>query len=171
MRYSICLLGLLVCWGQIIPSSGVAAGHSIGGGAYYQKTLGDIKDSDEFDEDAISWMACYQLELNKLVKIEADLEIAPDYGGSDEILYQPQGYVLLGTWIYAGAGIGIGYLDGEWNDDPFYAFRAGLDLPLGERIHLDINANYRFMDASVLDDIDEEDADAITFGALLRFGL
>jgi len=171
MKYSVSILGLLVCLSLLLPSACLSAEHMIGGGVLYQKTLGDIKDNDEFDDDAINWIASYQLASDSPIKLEIDLEIVPDFGGSDMTFYMPQGYLLFGSRIYVGAGIGYGYLDGEWTNDPFYAFRGGLDLPLGEKVHLDINANYRFMDFAVLDDIDSQDADAITFGAILRFEL
>jgi len=165
------LLVGLVCAGLFGPSAEMAAGMSIGGGAYYQKTVGEIEENDDFDDDAISWLVSLQMELPVIFTLEGDLEITPDYGGSDETLLQPQAYLLIGSLIYAGAGIGVAYLDGEWSDDPFYALRAGLDIPLGDRVSFDINANYRFMDSSVFDDLDEEDSDSITFGALIRFDL
>lgn len=163
---------VLVCLSLVAiqPASAAQSDHLLGVGVNYLKTLGDIKDNSDFDEDAISFLGTYQFQM-EFLKLEATLELVPDYGGSDEILWEPQGYILLGSWIYAGAGIGLGYLDGEWFDDPFYALRAGLDLPLAERIHLDINANYRFMDSSVFDDIDSTDADALIFGAAIRFKL
>ena len=169
MRYLIRILGVMIVVTLLVPSAAWAGRHSLGAGAYYLKTLGDIKDNSDFDEDALSWLVSYQFEMSPLFTLEGDVEFTPDYGASDEVLYQPQAYLLLGSWIYAGAGIGIGYLDGNWNDDPFYALRAGLDLPLGDRFSVDINANYRFLNSTVFDDINEEDADAIMFGATLRY--
>ncbi len=177
MKLTIYLTALLLCMGMFMPATGMAQGepeeslHSIGFGAYYQKTVGDIKDNDDFDEDAISWVVSYQYALSEYLTLEADLEFTPDFGGSDEVFYLPQAYLLFGTWIYGGAGIGMGYLDSEWSDRPVYAFRAGLDLPLGDRLHVDVNANYRFISSSAFDEVDEDDADSITFGAALRIDL
>ena len=98
------------------------------------------------------------------------MEWVPDYGGSDKSLWLPQAFFLVGGLIYGGAGIGIGYIDGEWFDKPFYALRASVDIPLGP-VSVDINANYRFMNNSVSENIDSEDLDSITFGAIVRFGL
>ena len=104
------------------------------------------------------------------VHFEGDVEFVPDYLGSDEMLYQPQAYALIGGLIYGGAGIGIGYLDGEWFDNPFYALRAGVDLPVGN-LHVDVNANYRFLSSKAFDSVDDKDLDSVTFGAIVRFDL
>ena len=165
---SLMLVSLTAVTAQVSQAENI---HLLGAGVNYLQTLGDIKDAEDFDEDSLSFIASYQFQTGKLLKLELDLEMVLDYGGSDEILWQPQGYALIGTWIYAGAGIGWGYLDGTWFNDPFYAIRAGFDLPLGERVHLDINANYRFLDSDVFDEIDSTDADAVMFGAALRFVL
>jgi hypothetical protein len=171
MKYPICLLGLLVCLGLVLPYSQVVAGQSIGGGIHYHKTLGEIRELDVFDDVSTSWVISYQRDLTTLLRLEVDLEIVEDYGGSDSSFYLPQVYVLLGTGIYGGVGIGLGQLDGEWSDDPFYALQVGVKFPIFLLLNLEIKANYRVMDASVLDDFEEEDADAITFGAALRLDL
>jgi hypothetical protein len=67
-------------------------------------------------------------------------------------------------------GIGTGYIDSTWFNAPFYALRAGVDIPLGP-VSVDINANYRFMDTAVFEDAGTEDFDSITFGAIVRFKL
>ena len=145
--------------------------HFVGGGVNYLKTVGDIKDDNDWDSDALSYVGSYQFKANRALKLAAEIEYVPDVGPNDDAVWQPQGYLLLGSSIYAGAGIGIGYIDGEWNDDPFYALRAGLELPLGRILFLDINANYRFVKMSALEDLDSDDADQVTFGAALRIAL
>ncbi len=150
-------------------SSSAVVGLRLGGGIHYVKTVGDIKDTPEFDENAYNIVGSLQLGMG-IFKFEGDVEWVPDYGGSDQDMWLPQVFVLAGGLIYGGAGIGLGYIDGEWFDDPFYALRAGVDLPLGP-VGLDINANYRFMNTSVFEDVDNEDLDSITFGAIVRFGL
>jgi len=144
-------------------------GLRVGGGIHYLKTVGDIKDTPEFDANAFNFVASAKLGLG-LFKFEGDVEWVPDYGGSDKSLWLPQAFILVGGLIYGGAGIGIGYIDGEWFDRPFYALRAGVDIPLGP-VSVDVNANYRFMNNSVSENIDSEDLDSITFGAIVRFGL
>jgi len=167
-RYLVWVIAAL-CVLFTATASRAQLGLRLGGGIHYLKTVGDIKDTPEFDDDAFNFVASAQLGTG-LFKFEADIEWVPDYGGSDESLWLPQAFALIGGMIYGGAGIGTGSIDGEWFDKPFYALRAGVDIPLGP-VGVDINANYRFMDTSVFEDIDNEDFDSITFGAIVRFGL
>jgi len=51
-----------------------------------------------------------------------------------------------------------------------YALRAGVDFPLG-KVHLDVNANYRFLNTKTLQSVSESDLDSVTFGAIVRFDL
>lgn len=138
-----------------------------GGGIHYLRTLGDIKDSPEFDENAIGFMA--SIVTGRSLRLEGDLEVIPDFGGSGETMLQPQAYAMLGEFIYGGLGIGIGYFDGEWQSQPFYAFRAGVNLPLGG-FGIDLFATYRFQNDENLENFQSDDLNTITFGALLRFG-
>ena len=108
---SLMLVSLTAVTAQVSQAENI---HLLGAGVNYLQTLGDIKDAEDFDEDSLSFIASYQFQTGNLLKLELDLEMVLDYGGSDEILWQPQGYALIGTWIYAGAGIGWGYLDGTW---------------------------------------------------------
>ena len=67
-------------------------------------------------------------------------------------------------------GGGIIYSSGFEDDysDPFYAAKIGWDLTLIPRVHVDINANYRF---DAWSELENADTDTITLGALLRFSL
>lgn len=143
-------------------------GHRFGGGIHYLRTLGDIKDEPEWDSNAVGFMLSYQYTAG-LLKIEGDLEWIPDFGGTKQTLFQPQAWIILGSLIYGAAGIGGNYIDGEWLDDPFYGFRLGVDLSIGQ-IGLDCFAAYRFLNTKVLEDLDEEDLDSLTFGVIVRFG-
>lgn len=147
------------------PSAG--AEHRIGGGIEYLKTLGDIKDNSEFDPNAFGIIVSYQYNAG-LLKLEGDVEWITDFGGTDKALIQPQAYALLGGLIYGGAGIGIGRFDGEWASDPFYAFRAGVNLTLGG-LTFDAFGTYRFQDAEMIEGFGKTELDAITFSALVRF--
>ena len=168
MRRSLCLLivSLVLAVALAAPAQ---AGQRIGGGVHYLKTLGDIKDTPEFDDNAFGFLASYQY-ATAMFKVEGDVEWILDYGGSSNALIQPQAYLLLGDMIYGGAGIGIGYFDGEWWSDPFYALRAGVDFTLGG-LDLDAYALYRFLDTEVFEDFGTQDLDSITFGALIRFSI
>lgn len=144
------------------------AGSNIGGGIHYLRNLGDIKDYG-YEENSFSLMGSFQF-AGPLLIFEADLEYIFDYAGTDEAMWEPQAYILVGGLIYGGAGIGIGNIDGEWQDDPFYALRAGVNLPLAA-LNLDLWASYRFQSDEELENLTGEDLDSITFAALVRFGL
>ena len=168
MRRSLCLLVVsFVLVGALVAP--VQAAGRFGGGVHYLKTLGDIKDTDEFDEDALGFLASYQLDL-LMLKVEGDVEWILDYGGTGNALIQPQAFALLGDFLYGGVGIGISYFDGEWWTDPFYSLRAGVDFTLSG-LGLDAYALYRFHEGEVFEDFGEQDLDSITFGAQIRFQL
>ena len=167
MKLRMLVMGFAVA--LIALSSGNAFAFQLGGGIHYLATVGDIKDAENVDDSNFNFVASAKFP-GGLFSFEADVEFVPDYLGSDEMLYQPQLFALIGGMLYGGAGIGWGYIDGEWFDDPFYALRAGVDFPLGS-LHLDVNANYRFLTTSAFDEVDDEDLDSVTFGAILRFDL
>jgi hypothetical protein len=144
-------------------------GHRLGGGIHYLRTLGDIKDVPEWDANSVGFIASYQFTFT-LIKLEGDLEFIPNYGGTDKTMFQPEAWVLVGGLIYGSLGAGIGYIDDEWQDNPFYALRAGVDLAIG-KIGLDVYATYRFQSSKELEDFDTKDLDSVTFAVVARFGL
>ena len=166
MRRSLCLLVVLLVLVGALAAPALAAGR-FGGGVHYLKTLGDIKDNDDFDEDALGFLASYQLDL-LMLKVEGDVEWILDYGGTGNALIQPQAFALLGDFLYGGVGIGISYFDGEWWTDPFYSLRAGVDFTLGD-LGLDAYALYSFHEGEVFEAFGEQNLDSITFGAQVRF--
>ena len=142
--------------------------HRIGVGAHYWVTVDDI-DKDNIDEDGLAIIASYQYLLTKYLKFEVNAEyLEKGYAGSDKSVLSPQAYILIGNGLYAGAGIGINYSDGEFADEPLYALRAGIDLEILPSISLDINANYRFENWDFDEIEDDIDGDTITVGAILR---
>jgi hypothetical protein len=76
---------------------------------------------------------------------------------------------MLGDFIYGGVGIGVGHIDGDWQSNPFYALRGGVDFMLGN-LDLDVFASYRFQKSKDFGDLDNDDLNSLTFGALIRFG-
>ena len=165
VRRSLCLLVVSLVLAGALAAPAQAAGR-FGGGLHYLRTLGDIKDNDEFDENAFGFLASYQYDF-LVLKVEGDVEWILDYGGSGNALIQPQAYALLGNFIYGGVGIGIGYFDGEWWSDPFYALRAGANLTLAG-LDFDAYVLYRFQDAEVFEGFGEQDLNSLTFGAQIR---
>ena len=142
--------------------------NQIGIGAHYWTTVKNI-DVDNIDKNGFSYLAMYQYHYG-WVGVEADLEwFQKGFGGASDDVYQPQAYLILGKVIYAAAGIGGYYSDGKLADNPFYAFRVGLDIPLLPILHLDINANYRFENWNDLStEAKNINTDTVTLGAAAR---
>jgi hypothetical protein len=161
------LLACLVAAGVLFQAGTAGAELRLGGGVHYLHTLGDIKDADEFDENAIGIMASVTYG-RAMFRVEADVEFIPDFGGSEEAMWQPQAYALVGGLIYGGVGAGIGYIDGDWQSQPFFALRAGADFVLAD-LDLDAFATYRFQKEEDLKALGSDDLDTITFGLLIRF--
>ena len=148
------------------------SGLRLGVGVNYWKMLDDIE-AEKIDEDGLSWLVTSQFELATLLKLEINLEIfTDDFQGIEGEALAPQVFVLLGSTIYGAAGVGILYADSEFADDPFYVLRAGLDLEIVPRLHLDLNVNYRFLEWVEADKLTEDiDADTMTLGVALRLAL
>jgi hypothetical protein len=163
------VLALLVATGVVATTASVSSAISLGAGVHYLRSLGDI-DTDELDLSKDSFGLIGSVMGNAgLIKLEGQVEYIFDYLGTDEGMFIPQGWALLGSMIYGGAGIGIGYIDGDWQSDPFYGLRAGVNLPLGG-LGLDVYGTYYFWNDDDLEDLTGEDLDSITLAAILRFG-
>ena len=167
MKRIICLLAVVLMtagW----TSARAESQHRLGVGANYWVALDDI-DTDNIDDSGFSYLVTYQY-VPGLVGIELDGELLPDRYGEDA--YAPQAYVLLGKAIYAAAGVGIIHQDGDFADDPFYSFKAGLNLEVLPGLFLDVSANYRFESKLQLEDEHTDiDTDTVFVGAAVRIGL
>lgn len=154
-----------------IASPADAGQHRLGFGFHWWKTVDDLKDQgfNDIESDGVSQIFSYQYLPGGLIKFEADVEYFKDgFGGATSSAWSPQFFVLVGGFVYGGVGVGVtnsSSIDGNWSD-PYYAARAGLDLLLLPKIHLDINANYRFDAWKELDNVDTE---TLTLGAIARF--
>jgi opacity protein-like surface antigen len=145
----------------------LAADHRIGFGVHHWQTVDDLADEgfEGLDDSGTSGIVSYQYMPEGIFSFELDLEYFADgFGGSTETAWSPQAYLLIGHGLYVGVGVGNVISDGE-SSDPFYAAKLGLDFAIIPRLSVDINANYRFDDWTL---IDEADTDTVTFGALLR---
>ncbi len=139
-----------------------------GVGAHYWTTIKNV-DVHNVDKDGFSYLLSYQYRY-EWIGIEADVEwFKKGFGGAAQDVYQPQAYLIVGKVIYVAAGIGGYYSDGKLADNPFYAFRAGLDIPILPILRLDVNANYRF---ETWDDLSTEgkeiSTDTVTLGVAAR---
>jgi hypothetical protein len=165
----VALAAFLAASAILFQAGTASAGLRLGGGIHYLRTVGDIKDNDQFDENAIGIMASATYGF-AMLRVEGDVEYIPDWGGTDEAMWEPQAYALIGDLIYGGLGTGIGYIDGEWQSEPFFALRAGVDFVLAG-LDLDVFGTYRFQKEEDLKGLGSDDINAITFGALIRFGM
>lgn len=156
--------------GMLFASGAARAGDvRVGAGAHYWTALDNI-DVDNVDEDGFSYYASVQFAFSDYVKLEADVEwFDKGFGGATEEVYAPEAFFVLGDVLYAAAGVGVYYSDGDFADDPFYSFRVGLDIPVLPVLRLDINANYRFENWDSLNDGTQDiGSDTVTLGAALR---
>jgi opacity protein-like surface antigen len=165
MRASRFVVLILLC--SSLASTARAASFSLGAGVHYWRTVNELGNAS-FDRSGAAVMLSYQYLPEGLFKLEGDVEFFPrGFGGANDAAWSPQVYFLVGGRLYAGVGAGVIYsssFDGRWSD-VFYAARAGTDFALLPRVHLDINANYRFNDWNQLD---QANTDTVTLGALLR---
>jgi hypothetical protein len=160
------LLGMillcLLC--QALPAA--AAEQRFGLGIHYWRAVSELDSS--FDRSGAAGMISYQYVPVGVFRIEGDLEYFPKgFGGAGTTAWSPQIYLLVGNRLYAGVGAGVIYsksFSGELSD-VFYAARLGTDLVLLPRLHLDVNASYRFKDWN---QIKQASTDTITLGAVLR---
>lgn len=169
-RKTAMVLLAVVAW--LAGTAAHAGEHLLGGGIHYWRTIDDLAD-DNFDieDDGQAWVLSYQYRPAGLFSFEIDAEyFEKGFGGADDTAISPQVYLVFGHGWYAALGGGVIYssaFEDEFSD-PFYAAKIGWDLTLIPRVHVDINANYRFDAWSELGDAD---TDTITLGALLRFSL
>jgi len=155
------------------PVVGSAAEHQLGFGVHYWTTIDDLEDEGfgSIDSDGASWLLSYQYIPAGIFRIEGDLEyFANGYGGSDDAAISPLVLVIVGSGLYAGAGLGVTYSDDFDHrlSEPFFVARVGFNFVVLPKVHLDVNANYRFNAWSELNGVD---TGTITLGVIARFKL
>lgn|SRR5262245_47194511 len=155
----------------LVAAVGTArAGRTIGGGIHYLRNLGDITNTGtiDLDQNSYSLLGSVKGDLGML-KVDGQVEYIFDHVGTGHEMWQPSAWLLAGGMLYGGGGIGIGYTNGAWQANPFYALRAGAEVPLGG-LALDAYATYQFQSDAELKNLTGEDLDSITFAAIVRFG-
>ena len=168
-----CILLAIALPAALAMSAPAAAEHRLGVGANYWRSIDELADERDIEDDGIAYFATYQYRPGGLIGLEIDLEHFDEgFGGVTEEAYSPQIYVLVGSGWYAGLGAGVLYhrSGGDSSEDEtsdvFYAAKLGVDITLVPKVHLDIAANYRF---DALQDLDEADTDVVFLGAAVRF--
>ncbi len=157
--------GLLIL--SLVPHVQAKSAHRIGVGANYWVAMKNI-DIDDIDKYGFSVLGSYQYRQT-LLGFQADVEFLPDLFGDDAIA--PAAYLVLGEAIYAAAGVGMVYRDGDWADDPFFAVKVGLDLEVVRSLFLDIGVSYRFNSTvQIKDAVKDIDTDTVFLGAAVRIG-
>ncbi len=128
-----------------------------------------VESRDHGDEDGVSWLATYQYRPG-LLGVGLDVEWKDKgYVGATDDVFEPQLYIIVGTKLYAAAGIGGYYSDGKFADDPFTLLRAGVDLPIAGDLYLDIHAMWRFENwDSIKDRTTDDESDSFAAGVSLR---
>ncbi|HMO49528.1 MAG TPA: hypothetical protein PKE26_03600 [Kiritimatiellia bacterium] len=160
------MLGLTL--GMAVFATDSYGGSRLGAGVNYWVALDDV-DVENVDDNGFSYYISYQHRGDHLLGFQADLELLPDRFGEDA--WAPQAYVVIGKSLYAAAGAGWVYSDGDFADEPFFALKAGFDLEIVSGLYLDLNVNYRFNDKADLEGEGTDiDTDTIFFGAAVRFG-
>ena len=149
-------------------ATAASAQHRAGLGVNYWRAVKNVK-IDDIDKSGMSYLLTYQWKPS-LIGVQADFEVLPDYFGKDA--YAPAAYLVVGSFIYAAAGLGMTHLDGGWADDPFLALKVGVDIGL-PFVHLDVHANYRvngkLREIDLGDELKKIGSDTVFLGAALRF--
>lgn len=164
------LTGVVVGWAVNVRADDDGA-HRFGVGAHYWTAVKDI-DIKDVDKDGLSWVATYQYKPSAL-GLGIDVEWKEKgFAGAAKDVYEPQAYLILGRNLYAAAGVGGYYTDGDFAKDPFYFFRAGFDASVLPSVHLDIHGIYRFEEwKEVHSSTTDPDSDTITIGVAVRIAL
>ncbi len=150
----------------MLAGSTFAAENRVGAGFSYCQFVSTP--GEDGDESGLSFNASYQ-RRGDLLGVELAAELFPYRLDGDA--WAPQAYLLVGSGIYAGLGVGIMSVDGKWADAPFIALRAGWNFEIRSNIFLDISASYRFAEDERLEDEEIDiDADTFSLGAAVRFG-
>lgn len=155
----------MLAFAMLLTCGAARAENRVGAGVHYWQFLSTP--GEDGDESGLSFFASYQ-RRGGLLSLELAVELFPYRLDGDA--WAPQAYLLIGSGLYAGIGVGIMNVDGEWADDPFLAVRAGMNFEVRSGIFLDISASYRFSPNERLEEQGIDiDADTVSLGAAVRF--
>jgi hypothetical protein len=150
----------------MLAGSSIAAENRVGAGFSYWQFVSTP--GEDGDESGLSFNASYQ-RRGDLLGVELGAELFPYRLDGDA--WAPQAYLLVGSGIYAGLGVGIMNVDGKWADTPFIALRSGWNFEIRSNTFLDISASYRFSEKERYEEEGIDiDADTFSLGAAVQFG-
>lgn len=166
MKHTGCWIALFF----LVAGLARAEDNRLGVGLHYWRTVDDV-DIDDVQEDGLAYVITYQRLLGDLFRLGLEAEYYPDeFVGSTDASWSPQALLTVGGGLYAGLGIGMGYYEDGWADEPYYLLRGGLELELLPEIYLDFHLNYRAENFDDIRDVDEKiDTDVLTLGVAVRF--
>lgn len=161
---------LVLAAGAVAPARGETL---LGVGVHSWRTVSDVRREGfgNIQRSGVSYLLSYQIHPIPLLRFELDGEYFPKgFGGSAHSAISPQAFVLVGSFIYGGLGVGTIYSSSFSNNfsDPFYIARVGLSIHPLPRVHLDVNGNYEFHAFNQLKGVS---TGTVTLGALVRFKL
>lgn len=158
------LITLLVVLSPVVfLATTVTDAHAgFGAGIHYLKTVEDMEETHGFDSSSLGFLGVYSFGAT-LLNFEFDFEYVPNFA-FDKDLIQPSAYVFVGSFIYGGLGVGVAHYDGQWAEDPFYDLRAGLKIAV-----FDFFASYRLQKLDEINDLESDDLNSVTFGAIFKF--
>jgi hypothetical protein len=84
---------------------GLRAHHRFGLGVNYWKSIDNL--DEIFDSHGLSYLLTYQYAPVWYFRIEADLELFPDFVSTTKPVLAPEVFLTLGGIVYAGVGTGI----------------------------------------------------------------
>ncbi len=153
----------------LLTASPASAEFGLGGGVYYNRMLGDIKDWD-IDKNYISYLLSLKYQFMDFLSVEGMLDYYPGNGAIDYTL-RPSATAVLGNLINAGVGVNWSYVnfksggDDKWSEISYH-FKLGVQVPIGSILWVNVDAFY-FVDE--LKEIEDFNKDFITFGARVHY--
>lgn len=171
MNYSIPTTLIMIPLIVLLAFCGEAeAGGGIG--LHFQHVTTDLAHAEGFNPTSLGILMAYAFGPS-LVNFELDLEIIPRYGFGSGLI-QPSVFLFFGSSIYGGIGVGIGMGTDSSSgagvdysqDNPFLAFRAGIKLT---RFDLFVSYRLQTFNSGTSYNIENDDLDSLTVGALYRF--
>ena len=154
------ILAATIC--LLLATTATESQAGFGVGLHYLKTLDDMEETSGFDSSSLGFLGVYSFGPGML-NFELSLEYVPNYIMEEDLL-QPSAYVFMGNHIYGGLGIGTSRFKGDWSEDPFFDLRAGLKITV-----FDFFASYRIQKLDEVTELETDDLNSVTFGAIFKF--
>ena len=177
------ITGLALILGFVVTP--VMAEFGIGGGIYYNRQLGSIKDDSKWNDNFVSYVLALKYQFVDFLGVEGNLNYYPGTGNDYiDYTFTPMGTVVLSIplpildLINAGVGINSTYSSvsstgkdlgakDEWSDLAYH-YKLGIQIPIASILWI-CGDCYYFVDN--LKNIEDVKSDLLTFGAraLFRF--